>query len=221
MPMYTVYDIANKNMEFADSIQSAYVTFVLDNGKRPPSVATFAAQNDMTEKAFYEKYASFSALENDIVFFIFEKTADILKTDEVFDTYSFREKVLAVYFTWIQTLGAYRSFMTFLKEQSMFGCLDQAYLNKTQSAFTSFMGSLVQEGLETGEVADRLFVTGWYKKSFWSLNTFLLHYWLNDSSANFEKTDAAIEKSVNFKLDLIEPNALDSGFDWVKFLLRG
>lgn len=208
-------------MEFADSIQTTYVNYVLENGNRPPSVAAFVAQQDMTEKDFYEKYASFSVLENQIVLFFFEKTVDILKSDDVFSTYSFREKVLAVYFTWIQTLGTYRSFITFLQGQALFPCLDQGYLTKTQSAFTSFMGQLVQEGLETGEVADRLFVTNWYKNGFWSLNVFLLNYWLNDKSANFEKTDAAIEKSVNFKLDLIEPNALDSGFDWVKFLVTG
>jgi hypothetical protein len=49
---------------------------------------------------------------------------------------------------------------------------------------------------------------------------FLLIFWKDDTSAGFEKTDAAIEKSVNLAFDLIGKGAVDSIFDFAKFLYQ-
>jgi hypothetical protein len=49
---------------------------------------------------------------------------------------------------------------------------------------------------------------------------FLLLFWRDDESAGFEKTDAAIEKSVNLAFDLIGKGAVDSAFDFAKFLYQ-
>jgi len=49
---------------------------------------------------------------------------------------------------------------------------------------------------------------------------FLLQFWINDSSAGFEKTDAAIEKSVKTVFDLFDTNTIDSVIDFGKFLWK-
>jgi hypothetical protein len=49
---------------------------------------------------------------------------------------------------------------------------------------------------------------------------FILQFWAHDESANFEKTDAAIEKSVNLAFDLIGKGILDNALDFGKFLYQ-
>jgi hypothetical protein len=44
--------------------------------------------------------------------------------------------------------------------------------------------------------------------------------WLNDDSDEFSNTDAAIEKSVNLSIDMLEKNTLDSLIDFGKFALK-
>jgi len=49
---------------------------------------------------------------------------------------------------------------------------------------------------------------------------FLLVFWKEDESPGFEKTDAAVEKSVNLAFDLIGKGAVDSFIDFAKFLYQ-
>jgi hypothetical protein len=49
---------------------------------------------------------------------------------------------------------------------------------------------------------------------------FLLKFWMDDDSAGFEKTDMAIEKSVNTIFDVFDNTPLDAVFDFGKFLWK-
>ena len=50
---------------------------------------------------------------------------------------------------------------------------------------------------------------------------FILRFWVNDDSADCERTDAAIEKSVACVFDFMEEGIFDTAFDFGKFLLFG
>jgi hypothetical protein len=50
---------------------------------------------------------------------------------------------------------------------------------------------------------------------------FVIHFWLKDDSADFERTDACIEKSVQLTMDFVGRNAVDKLFDFGKFLFQG
>lgn len=49
---------------------------------------------------------------------------------------------------------------------------------------------------------------------------FKLKYWMEDNSARFEKTDVAIEKSVNAIFDVFNTTPLESVLDFGKFLFK-
>jgi hypothetical protein len=49
---------------------------------------------------------------------------------------------------------------------------------------------------------------------------FLLKFWIDDSSAEFEKTDIAIEKSVNTIFDVFDNTPLEQVIDFGKFLYK-
>jgi hypothetical protein len=47
----------------------------------------------------------------------------------------------------------------------------------------------------------------------------VLEYFLKDESQGFERTDAFIEKTVEFAFDLLRTQAIDSAADLARFLL--
>ena len=48
----------------------------------------------------------------------------------------------------------------------------------------------------------------------------IFHFWLNDTSPSFEKTDMAIEKSVRIVFDVFDNTPIDSIVDFGKFLWK-
>jgi hypothetical protein len=48
----------------------------------------------------------------------------------------------------------------------------------------------------------------------------LLKFWIEDQSPKFEKTDIAIEKSVQAVFDLLQSNPLEKWIDLGKFMVK-
>ena len=205
-----------------NDIFERYTGFIMDKGHRPPSMYAFAKELGISESELYESFSSFHALENALFFSVFEQTLSVLTHDKAYKEYGARERVLALMYTWLEQLKAQRSLWKTLNQiyGSTFIC-DSAYLKDTRKEFVEFVRKIVRDGITTGEISDRILVPQWYKEGFWVQARTIYEYWLQDTSADFQKTDALVEKSVNFAFDVIQPNALDSGWDFVKFLVRG
>ncbi|WP_373400814.1 TetR family transcriptional regulator C-terminal domain-containing protein [Algoriphagus halophilus] len=86
--------------------------------------------------------------------------------------------------------------------------------------FKDFANEIILEGKETEEIANRPFISEKYDEAMWIQLWFVFQYWLKDQSPRFEKTDAAIEKSVNLAFDLMGKSALDSFLDFAKFMYQ-
>ena len=82
------------------------------------------------------------------------------------------------------------------------------------------MAPILLEAKTTGEVADRPFISEKYDEGLWLQLWFIFQFWIKDSSVSFEKTDAAIEKSVHLAFDLMGKSALDTFADFAKFLYQ-
>ena len=59
-----------------------------------------------------------------------------------------------------------------------------------------------------------------YADGLWVNFVFIINFWLKDNSKGFEKTDEAIERSVNLAFDLMGKSALDAALDFGKFLFQ-
>ena len=206
--------------EKTTQIQVAYIEYINLQGKRPVSVRAFTASLDLEESDFYKYYGSFQALESAIFFGFFEKTVALLNSGEEYATFMAREKILTLFYTWLGILQQNRSFIQFIDQQAYCVCIGDNYMSSVKEAFLSEVRKIVKEGIASDEIADRWLVTRWYRNMIWGQAVAILKFWLRDNSKNFEQTDVLIEKGVNFFFDLIEPNALDSGFDLAKFLFR-
>ena len=74
--------------------------------------------------------------------------------------------------------------------------------------------------MENKELADRKFLSKRYKDALWIQFAFVMNFWANDDSADFEKTDEAIEKGINVTFDLFQRSPIDNLFEYGKFLSR-
>ena len=84
-------------MATIESIQKAYIDFVLTEGEQPKSVYIFAKKHKMPEEEFYKFFSSFEAIEQNIWTGFAVKTIAEIKTQEIWPQYTAREKALSFF----------------------------------------------------------------------------------------------------------------------------
>lgn len=204
----------------AVKIESAYVEYLLTEGKQPASVFKFCLDLGIKESDFYTQYGSFDAIDSKIWKGFIDKTIARLTSDKSFGSFNVREKILAFYYTLFEELKANRSFVLFQLQPFRKIELVPSFLKEFKKSFETFFESVLNEGKGNGEVAQRPYLDKRYPQLFWIHLGFILLFWKEDSSADFEKTDAAVEKSLNLAFDLMGKGALDSAIDFAKFIYQ-
>jgi len=199
----------------------AYIQYTLEHNSTPKSVYLFAKHLDMLEQDFYSYFASLESLESHVYQNWFESTMQLCSQSEPWNTYSAREKVLTVFYTFIEDLKPNRSFVQFLKQRDWKPSLQwPAYLKGLHQSFLAHIQPILSEGIATKEIEERKFIDNKYAEGLWLNFLFVLKFWMDDTSNAFEKTDAAIEKSVNLAMDLMGKSPLDAALDFGKFLFQ-
>jgi hypothetical protein len=207
-------------MATIESIQKAYVDFVLTEGEQPKSVYIFAKKNKMTEEEFYKFFASFNAIEQNIWKDFAVKTITEIKTQEVWGQYSAREKALSFFYSFFELIKGSRSFVVYSVKKQPKGFSMPQIFHGVKDEFEVFCNALITEGLESNELSDRKFISNRYKDALWVQFVFVLNFWIKDDSAGFEKTDEAIEKGINVTFDLFQRSPIDNLFEYGKFLAK-
>ncbi|EIM75102.1 hypothetical protein A3SI_14379 [Nitritalea halalkaliphila LW7] len=204
------------------AILNGYVLHVLEEGKEPASMFKFAKSLDMQESDIYTYFTSFTAIKSAVWVSIYDATLKQLEEQEVYATYSAREKLLGFLFTIIEEWKKNRSYLL-----SLYGhdpkALKQQFPEEVKAfkgKFRDFANELILEGKETDEIASRPVISDRYADAMWFQLWFVFRFWIKDTSPGFEKTDAAIEKSVNLAFDLMGKSAVDTFIDFVKFMYQ-
>jgi len=207
-------------MATVESIQKAYIDFVLTEGEQPKSVYVFAKKNKMTEDEFYKFFASFDAIEQNIWTGFAVKTIAEIKTQEVWPQYSSREKALSFFYSFFELVKGSRSFVVYsVKKQPKTFSTPQVFVG-IKDVFENFCNDLIVEGIESNELSERKFFSNRYKDALWVQLVFVLHFWINDNSTGFEKTDEAIEKGINVTFDLFQRSPIDNLIEYGRFLAK-
>ncbi len=207
-------------MATTESIQAAYIDYVLTEGHEPKSVYLFAKNNEMTEEEFYRFFGSFEAVEQSVWADLAKRTITEIKNQEVWPQYSAREKALSFFYSFFELLKGSRSFAVYSLKKHQRSMGSPKVLDGLKTLVENFADDIIRQGLESNELADRKFFTNRYKDAFWMQFGFVLNFWVNDNSAGFEKTDEAIEKGVNVTFDLFQRSAVDNLLDYGKFLFK-
>lgn len=211
-------------MTKSEKIKQSYIEYLLENGKEPESVWAFCKKLKIKENEFYEEYNSFVQLEAEIWKGFFVQAKATAESEDIYGGYSVREKLLAVYYTWIEVLKANRSYIlkSYERFEKPITMKNNMALSEFKYSFYDFVNELLMEARETKEVEQRPvpFIMQRYPDLFWKKCLFILEFWVKDTSKMFEKTDTAIEKMVNTTFDWIGRSPLDSLLDLGKFLYQ-
>jgi len=207
-------------MTTIESIRKAYVDFVLTEGSQPESVDAFAETNEMTEEEFRRFFNSFDTLEQNIWTDFAVKTIAEIKKQEVWRQFTAREKALAYFYNFFELLETSRNFVTYsVKKQSKTFSAPQIFKG-IKDVFEHFCNDLIIEGIESNELSERKFFSNRYKDALWVQLVFVLHFWINDDSRGFEKTNEAIEQGINSTFDLFQHSPIDNLVEYGRYLAR-
>jgi AcrR family transcriptional regulator len=220
MEKTTATKSAKAKITDAAKLKKAYIDYVLEHGSKPASIFKFVKEAKIKEEAFYEEFNSFETIEKEIWAGWMSDTIAAIHAEEVYDGYSAREKLLAFYFTFVETLKSNRSFILQTAKKQTRPELTPAHLKSLRKVFKEFVNEILLEAKETEEVQNRPYISDKYDEAIWIQFLFVLNFWVKDDSKSFEKTDAAIEKAVNLSFDLMGRGPLDAMVDFAKFLFQ-
>lgn len=209
-----------KNTSKKLDILSAYMNQVLETGEEPKSIYKFCKENKITEAEFYEQYSSFKHLQSK-VWTTFHEHSIALMEKQARENMSPKEQLLTYFFTYFELLTANRSYclMVLNKEHLLkSGNLDM--LKELRHSIRSFAKELIEQGNTNKSFKFLKHPESVFSEGVWFQFLFLLRYWVKDTSAGFEKTDVAIEKSVHTAFEIFETAPLESLIDFGKFLWK-
>ena len=205
-------------MATQEQIKKGYIDFVLTHDEKPKSVYAFVKKLKITEADFYAFYASFESIEKNIWFELTFQTITEIQTQELWEQYSSREKMLSFFYSYVELLKTQRSFVIYSLKNHTRRLSTPEVLSGVKPIFENFAAQLIEEGLASGELADRKFLSKRYKDALWIQYAFILNFWIEDNSNGFEKTDEAIERGIQVTFDLFQRSPIDHLFEYGKFL---
>lgn len=212
--------MAKKKVDNRSIIINAYTAYVLRYGKKPSSVFVFAEDNKLKESDFYAEFGTFEALEKAIFNMFFANTITLLKKNAEYKTFDAKNKLLSFYYTFFEVLKANRSYVQFalVDSKDKLGAL--SLLSDLRRDFQNYIEEIDIHTLDIpSELIDNIKDKG-LKEAAWTQLLLTMKFWMDDSSADFEKTDLFIEKSLNASFDLIDTTPLQSIVDFGKFLFK-
>lgn len=207
-------------MASTEKITKGYIEFQLLNGRKPHSVLELAKKLKIEETEFYKHFSSLEKIPQTNPVNALNKALERLHADEQFADFSAREKLLGLFFTLFEELGANRSYYLF----NYTDIQSVASQSKDWKGFLSELDNQVNEILTEAklqnEIKDRQFIGAHYSKGYKLAFTYLFRVWLKDDSEEFTTTDAAIEKTINLSFDMLQSNQFDSLLDFGKFAFK-
>lgn len=201
-----------------DAIVSAYMDYVLMTETYPKSVYKFCKEHKFEEQEFYEHFASFKNLETSIWSDFYSLTITLLHKSEDYQQYANREKLLTFYYTFFEMLTANRSYVLMVLSKYEMPLKNLEQLKQLRQDVKEFAKGLISDANEGKKIKALQKNEMVFSEATWVQLLFLMKFWKEDNSPGFEKTDMAIEKSVNTVFDVFDNTPLESIIDLGKFL---
>ena len=209
---------ANKLSE--DKLIAWFMDTVLEQEKLPKSIYKFCKDRKIKEEDFYKFFGSFEGLLQSIWEKFFANTLALMEKNEKYGAMTNEEKMLTFFFTFFENLTLNRSYVLFVLKHHSNSLDNMTQLKGLRKNIKAFATGLIDDGnseksLKVLKQSPQLFSEG-----AWIQFLFLLKFWMDDSSADFEKTDIAIEKSVTTIFKVFDNNSLEKILDFGKFLYK-
>ncbi len=203
-----------------DKIVSMFMNDTLENNEKPKSVYHFAKANGLTEIEFYNFFGGLEGVEKEIFSTFLAKTIELLDKDKDYEYYDMKSKMLSFYFTFFELLSANRSYVVLSLKGNKNPLQGLMQLSSLRNGFKDFVSGIISDEYRLKQEKFQEIQEKALQESAWFQLMMTLKFWLDDSSASFEKTDLFIEKSVKASFELMNTAPLESLIDFGKFLFK-
>ena len=203
-----------------DDIVSKYMNEVLEKGEKPKSVYLFAKHNHFTEAEFYTFFGTLESLEKEIFRLFFENSVNLLHQHPEYPQYDMKNKMLSFYFTFFEILTANRSYVLQSLKLDRNPLKNLVQLTTLREAFKNYVSEILTDDYRLEQEKLQKYQEKAIQESAWLQLMMTIKFWMDDSSAAFEKTDIFIEKSVNASFELMNVAPLNHLIDLGKFLFK-
>jgi len=197
-----------------------YMEFVLEADKIPLSVYKFSKALDIEESEFYAHFGSIPGIKKAVWTAFYDHSIGLIEKNKDYDGYTNREKMLSFFYTFFELLGLNRSYVLFSLNEQSHALKNLEQLKGLRKKVKAFATDLIEEGNADKQLRITQHNPAVFSEGAWVQTLFLLKFWMDDDSASFEKTDMAIEKSVNTIFDVFDNTPLESLIDFGKFLFK-
>ena len=203
-----------------EDIVSVYMNGVLEKGQKPKSVYHFAKENDFSEAEFYAFFGTLEGLEKEIFRLFFVNTIDLLHNNTEYLEYDMKNKMLSFYYTFFEILTANRSYVLQSLKLDRNPLKNLVQLTTLREAFKEYVAEILTDDYRLEQEKLQKFQEKAIQESAWLQLMMTIKFWMDDSSAAFEKTDIFIEKSVNASFELMNVAPMNHLIDFGKFLFK-
>ena len=209
---------SSKKKDHRTMISEAYMVALHKEGHAPVSVHRFCEDLGISDKDFYMAFPNLDAVEKHFWKAWIESIITAVSAGKEWSSFSAKERYLAFLFAFTGEALEHRSLL-----EQRFGKLTllcrPTSLDSLKNSFKDFASDLIHHGMDRGEIAHRGSLGNLYPEVLYIHWRSVLEYFLKDDSQGFERTDAFIEKTVEFAFDLLRTQAIDSAADLARFLL--
>ena len=203
-----------------EEIITFYMEYVVEHSCKPNSIEDFAQIHQFDDAIFYDHFTSFIDLEKTIYNVLFENSLVILRQSPEYHSFSKKDKLLSLFFTFFENLSLNRAYI----EITLKGLENQlkalSVFSKLRHSFITFIDELDLETFNLNIDSIENIQKKTIKESAWIQFLFTMKFWLDDTSQAYEKTDVFIEKSINTSFELLETKSLHNIIDLAKFLYQ-
>jgi hypothetical protein len=203
-----------------DSIIAMFMDYVLEHGQFPKTVYKFCKENAINESDFYLYFGSIETLKKGIWNVFYENTVNVIHKNAEYNGFTNKDKMLTFFYTFFEVLTLNRSYVLFVMEYSNSPLKNLEQLKGLRKNVKDFAKGLIADGNQEKNLKITKHNPQLFSEGAWLQTLFLLNFWREDESASFEKTDVAIEKSVNTIFDLFDNTPLENILDFGKFLYK-
>ncbi|WP_424494578.1 TetR family transcriptional regulator C-terminal domain-containing protein [Salinimicrobium sp. GXAS 041] len=203
-----------------EKLISLYMEYVLEHDAAPNTIYKFCKDNKISEEEFYNFFGSFEGLKKGIWSRFFDHSLEVIQKSPDYNSFHTREKLLTFYFTFFEVLTANRSYVLFTLQEENQPLRNLEQLKVLRKKMKSYASQLIREDNEEKSAKFLKNSEMIFSEAAWVQLLFLIKFWRDDNSPRFERTDVAIEKSVNTAFDLLDNSPLERVLDLGKFLWK-
>ncbi len=203
-----------------NTIISIYMDYVLEHEAVPKSIYKFCKTSKIEESTFYEYFGSVTGIQKAIWNKFFNNTEELMHNNGEYEQFSNKDKMLTFFYSFFELLTLNRSYVLFALQDDKSVMKNMEQLKGLRRHIKNFATELINDGNADKTLKITKHNPQLFSEGAWLQFLFILKFWMEDDSAGFEKTDIAIEKSINTVFDVFDNTPLDNLIDFGKFLFK-